>query len=50
MICAEWIEYTEAYRVYDPERPAWTWAYADSIEEVKAMAARCGEEYEIREV
>lgn len=50
MIIAEWIDYMNAYRVYDPDNPAWTWAYADSVNEVKAIAERCGEECEIKEV
>lgn len=38
MICAEYIDYMNAYRVYDADKPQWTWAYADTLEEAEQIA------------
>ena len=27
-----------AYRIYDPMKPEWTWAYADTLEEAESIA------------
>lgn len=38
MIYAEYIAYMNAYRLFRKERPQWTLAYADSIEEAERIA------------
>ena len=38
MINAEYIDYMNAYRVYDPTNPQWTWAYVDTLEEAEKIA------------
>ncbi len=45
MIYAEYIDYMNAYRLFRKERPQWTLAYADNIEEAERMAQeQLGEE------
>ena len=45
MIYAEHIDYMNAYRLFRKERPQWTLAYADSIEEAERMVQKqLGEE------
>ena len=40
MIYAEYIDYMNAYRIYDPNKPQWTWAYVDTLEEAENIAKR----------
>lgn len=39
-ICAEWIDYMNAWRVYDNKRPEWTLMYGDSTEEIVRSVRR----------
>ena len=38
----EWIPHRQDYRLYNPEYPAWTVAYADTLEEIREGAAEHG--------
>ena len=36
-----------AYRIYDPANPQWTWAYADDLEEAENIARKENKELQI---
>ena len=48
MVYAEYIDYMDAYRLFRKERPQWTLAYADSIQEAERIVrGQLGEEVRI---
>lgn len=48
MLCAEWIDYMDAYRMYFSDKPGSTIAYADDMDEVNGIADRLGEAVKVK--
>lgn len=41
-LCAEWIDYMDLYRLYEPERPGQTVAYEDDLNVARKRAVEEG--------